>query len=48
MVVDPLMTGFNLILAKAENRLGLIFTMMIRCRCMEHIWSSDISKLYNE
>jgi len=48
MVVDPSMTGFNFILAKGENRLGLIFTILIRCRCTEHIWSSDISKLYNQ
>ena len=48
MVVDPTMTHFNEILAKGENRIGLIFTIMIRCRCMEYIWSSDISKLYNQ
>ena len=48
MVVDPTMSRLNEILAKGENRIGLIFTIMIRCRCMEHIWSSDISKLYNQ
>ena len=48
MVVDPTMTRFNEILAKGENRIGLIFTIMIRCRCLEYIWSSDISKLYNQ
>ena len=48
MVVDPTMTGFNNIIAKGENRIGLIFTMLIRCRCTEFIWSSDISKLYNQ
>ena len=48
MVVDPTMTHFNEILAKGENRIGLIFTIMIRCRCLEFIWSSDISKLYNQ
>ena len=48
MVVDPTMTKLNEILAKGENRIGLIFTIMIRCRCTEHIWSSDISKLYNQ
>ena len=31
MVVDPSMTGFNNILAKGENRIGLIFTILIRC-----------------
>ncbi|MBZ5782036.1 hypothetical protein K8366_23970, partial [Klebsiella aerogenes] len=48
MVVDPTMTKLNELLAKGENRIGLIFTIMIRCRCTEHIWSSDISKLYNQ
>ena len=48
MVVDPSMTGFNNILAKGENRIGLIFTILIRCRCTEFVWSSDISKLYNQ
>ena len=33
MVVDPTMIGFNNILAKGENRIGLIFTILIRCRC---------------
>ena len=48
MVVDPSMTRMNEILAKGENRIGLIFNIMIRCRCTEFIWSSDISKLYNQ
>ena len=48
MVVDPTMTKFNEILAKGENRMGSIFSIMIRCRCTEHIWSSDINKLYNQ
>ena len=47
MVVDPTMTKFNEILAKGENRKGLI-TIMVRCRCTEYIWSLDISKLYNQ
>ncbi|XP_023320317.1 uncharacterized protein LOC111695291 [Eurytemora carolleeae] len=47
MVVDPSMTRMNKILAKGENRIGLIF-IMVRCRCTEFIWSSDISKLYNQ
>ena len=48
MVVDPSMTKMNEILAKGENRIGLIFNIMIRCRCTEFIWSSDISKFYNQ
>ena len=47
MVVDPTMTSFNEILAKGEKNIASIFTIMIRCRCTEYIWSSDISKLYN-
>ena len=37
MVVDLSMTGFNLKLVKGENKIALIFTIMIRCRCMEYI-----------
>ena len=48
MVMDPSMTAINTILAKGENRIGLIFTIFIRCRCMESVWSSDTSKLYNQ
>ena len=48
MVVDPTITKFNEILAKGENRMGSIFSIMIRCRCTEYVWSSDISKLYNQ
>ena len=48
MVVDPTMTMFNLLLAKGENRIGLIFNIIISCRCREFVWSSDISKLYNQ
>ena len=48
MVVDPTMTGFNNILAKGDNRIDLIFPILIRCRCTALIWSSHISKLYNQ
>jgi len=48
MVVDPTMSKLNEILAKGENKLGSIFSIMIRCRCTEYVWSSDISKLYNQ
>ena len=37
MVVDPTMKGFNNILAKGDNRIGLIFDILIRCRCTEYI-----------
>ena len=48
LVVDPTMTGLNNILAKGENRLGNIVEIFIRNRSKEFIWSSDISKLYNQ
>ena len=48
MVVDPTVTSFNLLLAKGEHRLGYIFDIIVRNRCKQHAWSSDISKLYNQ
>ena len=48
IVVDPTMTLFSLLLAKGENRLGYIFDVIVRNRCMQNAWSSDISKLYNQ
>ena len=48
LVVDPTMSGLNLILAKGENRLGMVTDIMLRARCKRHIWTSDISKLYNQ
>ena len=37
MVVDPTMTMFNLLLAKGENRIGLIFNIIVNCRCREFV-----------
>ena len=48
MVVDPTMTGLNLILAKGENRLGKMNDILVRNRVKTHSWSSDISKMYNQ
>ena len=48
LVVDPTMTGLNLILAKGENRLGVTSNIIIRNRTKPKAWSSDISKLYNQ
>ena len=48
LVVDPTQTGLNIILAKGEARLGNISDIMLLSRCMEMIWISDISKLYNQ
>ena len=48
LVVDPSMSGLNLILPKGENRLGQILDIVIRNRVVRHIFSSDVSKLYNQ
>ena len=48
MVVDPTMTGLNLLLAKGENKLGNICDILIRNRSYQYSWSSDIKKLYNQ
>ena len=40
--------SFNLLLAMGENRLGYIFDILVRNRCRQNAWSSDISKLYNQ
>ena len=48
MVVDPSMSGLNEILAKGENLLALIHEIILRSRCKLCIWTSDISKLYNQ
>ena len=42
------MTSFNLLLAKGENLLRYIFDIIVRNRCKQNAWSSDISKLYNQ
>ena len=48
IVVDPTMSGLNLILPKGENRLGRTIDILLRVRCKEFIWTSDISKFYNQ
>lgn len=48
MVVDASITGLNEILAKGENKMSKINHILIRNRCRKHIWTSDISKLYNQ
>jgi hypothetical protein len=47
-VVDASMTGLNDILAKGENRMSKIPDILTRNRCRKYMWSSDISKLYNQ
>ena len=48
LMVDPTMTDLNLILPKGENRLSLIYQILIGNRADPYAWSSDISKLYNQ
>ena len=48
LVVDPTMTGLNLILPKGENRLGSINQILIGNRADPYSWSSNITKLYNQ
>lgn len=48
LVVDPSRTGLNMILAKGENNMAKIHEILIRNRCRRHIFTSDISKLYNQ
>ena len=48
MVVDGTMTGLNQLLAKGENRMTKISSIMIRNRCRKKVWTSDVSKLYNQ
>ena len=48
LVVDPSMTGLNQTLAKGENTMGNIFTILVRCLSQRFAWASDISKLYNQ
>ena len=47
IVVDPSMSGLNLILAKGQNKMNRLTDVLLRARTMKHLWSSDISKLYN-
>lgn len=47
LVVDPSMSGLNIILAKGTNNLTKINSILLRNRCRRYIWTSDVSKLYN-
>ena len=47
LVVDPTMSGLNILLAKGENNLGNIFDILTRNRTNQFSWAADISKLYN-
>lgn len=48
LVVDPSMTGLNLILPKGMNQLNKIADILLRTRTKKFLWSTDISKLYNQ
>ena len=48
LVVDPSRTGLNNILAKGENNMAKIYEVVVRNRCKRDIFTSDISKLYNQ
>ena len=48
ITVDASITGLNEILAKGENQLSQIPDILVRNRCRKFIWSSDVSKLYNQ
>ena len=47
LVVDPTMSGLNILLAKGENNLGNIFDILVQSRTNQFSWAADISKLYN-
>jgi len=48
VVVDPSMTGLNIILAKGSNMLTKIPELLIKFRCSKLVWSSDVTKMYNQ
>ena len=48
IVVNPTITGLNLILAKGVNMIGKIPEVLTRFRIGKFAWGSDVSKLYNQ
>ena len=48
IVVDPTMSGLNLLLAKGKNRIGSLVDIILRNQAMEFVWTSDVTKLYNQ
>ena len=48
LVIDPTMSGLNLVLAKGENGIGSLVDIILRNRAMEYAWTSDVTKLYNQ
>jgi hypothetical protein len=47
MVVDPSVTGLNIVLAKGVNMLPVIPELLVRLRTHREAWTTNISKLYN-
>ena len=47
LVLDPSMSGLNILLAKGENNLGNIFDILNQSRTNQFSSAADISKLYN-
>jgi hypothetical protein len=47
IVVDPSMSGLNIILAKGSNQMNKLTDVLIHARTEKFLWSSDISKMYN-
>ena len=48
LVVVPTMSGLNLTLAKGESCIGSLIDILLWKRVLEHAWSSDVTKLYNQ
>ena len=46
-MVEPTMSGLNILLAKGENNLGNIFNILTRSRTNQFSWAANISKLYS-
>ncbi len=48
LIVDPSSTMLNLAIAKSESGLNSMFSILLRFRSSKEVWSSDVSKLYNQ
>ena len=48
LVVDPSMTGLNMILAKGINTILPLPGILLRSRCSRHLFVTDITKMYNQ
>ena len=48
LIVDPSSTMLNLAVAKSDSGLNSMFSILLRFRSSKEVWSSDVSKLYNQ